>query len=129
MSSELQVDTDPATHELMESALETVLERRGFQVVFHLGGTPGRRVTEYKRSDDLVSIRSERQPEERRNLIVHSEQVNLDDLIAEAVELTATTLLGELLQPLVSGGKVSVPSLNRRVRRLVQDARGGRLSP
>ena len=122
MSSEFQVDTDPATPELMENALGAVLERHGFQVVFHLGGTPGSRVTEYRKNDDLVSAHSEYRPGERRQLTVHSERVALE-------ELAATSLLGELLQPLVSGGKVSVPSLNRRVRRLVQDARGGHLSP
>ena len=127
MDGEFQWVADAATAELVQGALAQVLERHGFQRMLHVREMGGGWVSEYRKGDDLISMDSKHEAEGQRRLVLRSERIAVSDLAAEAVELAALTLLRGVLEPLLPGGKELGPALQRRLRRLVQDARGGRL--
>ena len=129
MSGDFRLDSDSATHDLLENALTTVLLGRGFEVVFHLGGRPGRRVTEYKKNNENVSVRSEvynwpgGDREAGRSLIAHSDQVELDELTSQAIELLVNNLVTELTKPFLRRENFPADLLRRRIHRLIRDIR------
>jgi hypothetical protein len=129
MSGDFRLDSDSATHDLLENSFATVLLDSGFEVVFHLGGRPGRRVTEYKKNNENVSARSEvynwpgGKREAGRSLIVHSDQVDLDQLARRAIELLINNLVTELTKPFLKDENFPTHLVRRRIHRLIRDIR------
>jgi hypothetical protein len=129
MSGDFRLDSDNATHDLLENSLASVLLGRGFEVVFHLGGRPGRRITEYKKNNENVSVRSEiynwpgGERRVGRSLIAHSDQVDLDELTSQAIELLVNNLLTELTKPFLKHESFPADLLRRRIHRLIRDIR------